>query len=310
MSAVLVTGANGFVGSALCASLERQGIEVRRAVRDAKSATESGVGEIGPDTDWTGALAGCDTVVHAAARVHVMRDSADDPLAAFRAVNTAGTLNLAAQAAAAGVRRLVFISSVKVNGEAGHHAAQDEPAPADPYGVSKAEAEAGLHKIGAASGLETVVIRPPLVYGPGVGANFLRLMRAVDRGMVLPFGRVENRRSLIFVGNLASGIAQCLTHPAAAGRTWMISDGQDLSTPELVTMLAHHLGRPPRLMPVPVPVMRWAAAALGKSQEADRLLGNLTVDSDPIRNELGWQAPYSVDQGLAATVAWYRGRLS
>ena len=238
----LVTGANGFVGKPLCVELFRRGHVVRAASRSAHAASDgfeqATVGSIDGVTDWSAALRDLDVVIHLAARVHIMKDGAADPLAAFRKVNVAGTLNLARQAAAAGVKRLVFVSSVKVNGEytspGQAFTESDLPAPQDAYGVSKHEAELGLRQIAVESGIEVVIIRPPLVYGPGVKANFAVLMRAVRRGWPLPLGAVHNQRSLVGLGNLVDLIVTCLTHPAAANQTFLVSDGEDVSTTELL----------------------------------------------------------------------------
>lgn len=305
---VLVTGANGFVGRAVCAALRQTGHAVTPAVREAQGLTqEQVIGEIDAQTDWRAALAGMDCVLHLAARVHVMRDAATNPLAQYRAVNVDGTLNLARQAAAAGVRRFVFVSSVKVNGEerAAAYTEADTPMPEDAYALSKWEVEQGLRQIAAATGLEVVILRPPLVYGPGVGANFLALMHAVARGIPLPLGAIDNRRSLIFVGNLADAILCCLEHPAAAGKTFLISDGEDVSTPALVRRMAAALGRPARLVALPIPVLRAAAALAGKSALATRLLDSLTIDGTAIRHTLGWSSPFTLDEGLRETAAWY-----
>jgi nucleoside-diphosphate-sugar epimerase len=309
---VLVTGASGFVGSAVLPALRAKGHMVRAAVRreaDCDADEQVRVGDLSPDTDWRDAVRGIDAVVHLAARVHVMRDTSADPLAEFRRSNVEGTLALARAAAGAGVKRMVFLSSIKVNGEATTarpFTERDPPAPKDPYGVSKAEAEAGLARIATETGLELVVLRPPLVYGPGVRANFLRLVRLADRGVPLPFGAVDNRRSMVFVGNLADAIVRCVEHPAAAGRTFLVSDGEDLSTSNLIARLAKALGKRASLMPVPPGLMRAAARILGKSAEADRLLGSLRIDSSTLRTSLAWQPPFTVDQGLVATAAWYR----
>lgn len=300
---VLVTGANGFIGQALCPALAAAGFVVRRAVRGGSTPEAFAVGDIGPNTDWRAALAGCGAVVHLAARVHVMREATADTEAAFHAVNCEGTLNLARQAAAAGVRRFVFVSSIKVNGEgraAPYHEA-DAAAPRDAYARSKWAAEQGLWEISRETGLEGVVLRPPLVYGPGVGANFQRLLGWVARGWPLPFGRVDNRRSLLFVGNLADAIRACLSHPAAAGKTYLVSDGEDVSTPELLRRLAGALGRPARLSPVPPSWLAWVANLLGRGADLDRLLGSLAVDSGAIRRDLAWRPPHTLNQGLAET---------
>jgi len=310
---VLVTGANGFVGARLCSELARQGHQVRAAVRDSARVVDlSGevvvTGALGTATDWSAALEGVDAVVHLAARVHVLRDTAADPVAEYRVVNVEATQGLARAAAARGVKRLVFASSIKVNGEATgdrpfRH--DDVPAPADPYGVSKWEAECALHRISHETGLEVVVVRPPLVYGPGVGGNFRRLLKLVVRGMPLPFGAVDNRRSMIYNGNLANALAACSFHPDAAGKTYLVSDGEDLSTADLVRRLAAALGVTARLLPVPPQILRLAGALTGRTAEIDRLTGSLRVDSAPIRTELGWGAAYSMQEGLADTAGWF-----
>lgn len=308
MTRVLVSGANGFVGAALCQALAGRGWAVVPAVRRARGLPgEVVVGDIGPGTDWRAALAGCDAVAHLAARVHVMREASREPLAAFREVNTAGTLNLARQAAEAGVRRFVYLSSIKVLGEGrdAPYTLADEAAPAEPYALSKWEAEQGLHALGRNTGLEVVVLRPPLIYGPGVKANFLGLLRALARGWPLPLGAVHNRRSLLYRGNLASAIEVCLTHPAAAGRTFLVCDGEDVSTPELIRRLARALGRPARLLPVPPSLLRLGAGLLGRGAQARRLLDSLAVDGGALREALGWTPPHTLDEGLRVTARWY-----
>lgn len=311
---VLVTGAGGFVGRALLPVLAGGGWEAVGALRcpAGTAGVEARiVGDIGPDTDWRAALQGVDAVVHLAARVHVMRDAAADPLAEFRRINTAGTRRLAEQAAAAGVRRLVYLSSVKVNGEATDgrpFREADPPQPRDPYGISKMEAERALAEVAAATGLETVVLRPPLVYGPGVKGNFRSLMDLVRRRLPLPFGAVANTRSLIGLANLAGAIALCLDHPAAANRVFLLRDGEDVSTPELVRRLAHALGVPPRLVPVPAAALRLAGQLVGRAAAVERLLGSLAVDDAAIRRDLGWRPAASLDSGLAEAVAWHPGR--
>jgi UDP-glucose 4-epimerase len=303
---VCVTGAYGFVGRALTARLAVDGRPLVRAVRTAAHPADVAVGSISAATDWQHALRGCRAVAHLAARVHVMQDSARDPLAEFRAVNTAATLNLARQAAAEGISRFVYVSTVKVHGERGHFTDADTPEPQDDYAVSKWEAEAGLREIARDTGMQVVVLRPPLVYGPGVGANFCRLMRAIDRRMPLPLALVRNRRSLVYVGNLADAIAACLTHPAASGHSYLVSDGEDVSTPDLIRRLGQALQRKPLLLPVPPGFMRVAGLLTGKSQEVDRLLGSLTVDGRGLRRDLGWSPPFTLGGGLEATAHWYR----
>ncbi len=308
---LLVTGAAGFVGSAFVAraAAERSG-GVRAAVRD-KTSFPPGVavlriGDLGPDTDWREALIDCSAVVHCAARVHLMSDDATDPLAAYRKANVEGSVTLARQASAAGVRRLVFVSSIKVNGEATAPGAafteDDPPAPADPYGISKLEAEQALLALAASTGIEVVIIRPPLVYGPGVRANFAALMRAVARGVPLPLGAVNDRRSLVAIDNLVDLINTCVEHPAAANEIFLVSDGEDLSTTELVRRLARAMGRPARLIPVPVPLLLAGAMLMGKRDIARRLLGSLQVDISKARSLLGWTPPVKVDEGLRRAV--------
>jgi nucleoside-diphosphate-sugar epimerase len=316
MSVVLVTGASGFVGRHVVAALRAAGHSVRCAVR----ATARGralpadidrieIPTIGAATDWTRALDGVGAVVHLAARAHVLEERAADPLAAFLEVNTAGTLALARSAADAGVRRFLFLSSIKVNGESsgeGAFGADDVPAPVDPYGVSKWRAETGLADIARGSSLETTIVRPPLVYGPGVGANFLRLLRLVDRGLPLPVGGVRNARSLVSVWNLTDLLLRCLTSPHAANRTFMVSDGRDLSTAELVRMLAAALGKPARLVSVPPAALRLAARLTGQMAEYTRLCASLRVNMGATTSALDWSPPCTVEESLRRTVAWYR----
>ncbi|OZA28741.1 MAG: NAD-dependent dehydratase [Hydrogenophilales bacterium 17-64-11] len=308
----MVTGASGFVGRALCAELSRRGHSVRGALRQnaiapalLKEVGSVVVGTINAATDWKAALAGCDAVVHLAARVHVMDDRANDPLAEFREVNAEGTLNLARQAAQAGVRRFVFVSSIKVNGEgrAAAYLETDAPAPWGPYAISKWEAERGLKRIAQETGLEVVILRPPLVYGPGVKANFLRLMQAVQSGWPLPLGAIHNRRSLLYLGNFVDAIRLCVVHPDVAGQTFLLDDGGPVSTPDLIRALARAMGRPARLLAVPVGVLELAGTLLGKRAVVGRIAGSLYVDSSLIQSRLEWAPPYSMETGLAATVA-------
>lgn len=312
---VLITGASGFVGAAVAARLVQLGCPTTRAaVRRAYTQLPPGVEgcvvtTLAADTDWTSALAGIDSVVHAAARVHVMRESATDPLAAFRRVNVEGTLNLARQAAQAGVRRFVFISSIKVNGEVTEPGrpfhADDEPAPQDDYGVSKLEAEVGLRALAEATGMKVVIIRPVLVYGPGVRANFQALLRLVNNGVPLPFGKTANRRSLVALDNLADLVCTCLEHPAAANQTFLVSDGEAVSTAGLVRAMATALGKKPRLLDVPLPWMSRVAQALGQGAVTQRLFDSLEVDIDKNRQLLGWQPTTRMADALAATARPY-----
>lgn len=313
MTGLLVTGANGFIGRAVCVEALRRGLQIKGALRGDRAMPEgvqtTEVGEIGDETDWRAALSGVDTVIHTAARVHVMNEHAADPLAEFRKVNVLGTANLARQAALAGVRRFVYVSSIKVNGEGTFgnrgYSAEDEPSPVDPYGVSKWEAEQALWHIAGETGLEVVVVRPPLVYGPGVKGNFISLMTAVSKGIPLPLAGVENARSLVYLGNLVDALIVCATHPAAAGRTYLISDGMAVSTGRLMGELARALGCPNRVFYFPPLLMRAAAALLGRSAQVDRLLGSLRVNDEALRLELKWLPPYTFEQGLQATATWY-----
>jgi nucleoside-diphosphate-sugar epimerase len=311
---VLVTGATGFIGRSLCRKLLSSSHIVRGSVRMEEPLTNlpegvqaAPVEAIGPETDWSEALRGIDTVVHLAARVHVIDDTAVEPFAVYRRVNVAGTEKLARMAAAGGVQRLVFLSSVKVNGEetAVPYLEQDRPAPQDPYGISKMEAEEVLRKIAAATGLEVVIIRSPLVYGPGVKANFLHLLSIVERGIPLPLGSINNSRSLIYLGNLIDAIITCATHPQAAGQTFLVSDGEDVSIPELVLRVGDALHRPVRLFAFPLFLMRLVGSLTGNAAAVDRLIGSLVVDSGKIRRELLWRPPYTMTEGLRETAAWY-----
>lgn len=306
LASVLVTGANGFVGRRLCAQLVTTGHAVKPVVRSkAGLPNEAVVGDIGSTTDWRRALEGCDAVVHLAARVHMMRDGAHDQLALYREANTDATLNLARQAAESRVKRFVYVSSIKVNGEGrdAQYRETDAPAPVDAYALSKWEAELGLHQIAQESGLEVVILRPPLIYGPGVRANFQRLVQAVARGWPLPLGAVRNRRSLLYLGNFVDAIRLCVEHPGAAGQTFLLDDGEPVSTPDVVRALARAMNRPARLLAVPVGVLEYAGTLLGKRAEVARLTGSLYVDSSAIRSCLGWKPPFSMEEGLAATVA-------
>lgn len=304
---VLVTGANGFVGRAVVNALLASGVELTQAVRHSPNRGQVAVGDIDQNTDWRMLLTSCDVVLHLAARAHVMHDSSLDPLTIYRSVNTQGTLKLALQAAESGVRRFVFVSSVKVNGERTLpnilFKSSDLPSPEDPYGISKCEAEEGLRQIGRETGMEIVVVRPPLVYGPGVKGNFSAMLMWLWRGFPLPLGAItENRRSLVALDNLVDLLLTCVYHPAAANETFLVSDGQDLSTTELLRSLGVAMNKPARLFPVPPSLLEAAAKLLGKSDMAQRLLGNLQVDISHTCQTLGWKPPLSVDVGLQRAV--------
>lgn len=306
-SRVLVTGANGFVGQALMRRLTVAGYVVTGVSRSSGQGATLGTYGVRNYEDVVPLMAGHASLVHLAARVHVMNNSAQDPLAAFRAANVILAENLARQAAAAGVRRFVFISSVKVNGESTllgrPFTEQDVASPQDAYGISKMEAEQGLRQIAAQTGMELVIVRPPLVYGPGVRANFAALMRAVVRGVPLPLGSIDNRRSLVALDNLLDFIETCIRHPAAAHQSFLVSDGEDLSTPELIRRMASAVGQPARLLPVPLWVLRAGALVMGKQDRLQRLCGNLQLDISKARGVLGWQPPVTVDEGLRRTLA-------
>ncbi len=308
---VLVTGASGFIGRALTAHLlASRRFEVRASVRCASTPWPDRIdrmapvatGDLGPDTNWQDALSGVDTVVHLAARAHVLREATDDPLKEFRRVNVAATMNLAKQAAASGcVRRIVFISSIGVNGTATGPAPfseLDTPGPREDYAVSKLEAEQALRRVAAQSGPEIVIVRPPLVYGPNAPGNFGRLTRLVRRGIPLPLGAVDNRRSLVSLANLIDFIVTCIEHPCAANQTFLVSDGDDLSTTDLVRRMARAMGQRARLMPVPVPILMAGATLIGRREQALRLIGSLQVDISKARGVLGWAPRVSVDDGL------------
>jgi UDP-glucose 4-epimerase len=310
MTRVLVTGASGFIGRTLCATLTSSGYVVRAALRagseSVTAAERVAVGDI-VTADWTEALRGVQCVVHAAARAH--RADARSNADLYLQTNAHATMRLARDAVRAGVERFVYLSSVKVNGEGRPqpYQAADEPCPEDRYGVSKWLGE--QHAFAAADGSPTgvSVVRSPLVFGPGVRANFLRLMRWVEKGRPLPLAAIDNRRSLVSVWNLCDLLRCVLMHPAAPGQVWMVSDGEDLSTPELIRRIATAMNRRPRLFRVPTGVLRTVGALIGRSAEIARLCDSLTVDIAPTRVRLGWSAPLATSEAIARTTAWYLG---
>jgi len=312
---ILVTGASGFIGRALCKHLLQYGFSVRAATRSSSSATTIPpaaetvrITSVNGGTDWTEALGGVDAVVHLAARVHVMHESNADPLGAFRTVNTEGTNRLAAVAAGAGVRRIVYVSSIKVNGEQTvdcPFTESDVPSPDDAYAISKWGAEQALWATARRTGMEIVVVRPPMVYGPSAPGNFNRLLRFIRLGIPLPLSSVKNQRSFLYVENLCDALRACSQHPAAAGRTFLLSDGKDLSTPEIIRLLSHYLGCRSKMIPFPPTLLEAGASLLGFHEEAKRLLGSLQVDSSAIRQTLHWNPPYSPREGLRATAEAY-----
>jgi nucleoside-diphosphate-sugar epimerase len=316
MSKILITGANGFVGQALCKRLRRNGEHMLTGTtRNANLGAGPErvpmyhIPEIGPDTGWSQAVSGADVVIHLAARVHVMKDRAGDPLTEFRRINTAGTKTLATQAAAAGVKRFVFISTAKVAGEKSPKdgfSESDLAKPEDAYGQSKWEAEQALNEIAQTTGMEVVILRPPLVYGPGVKGNFLTLFSAIQKGRRLPLGAIQNSRSLLYVENLADAIANAIEHANAGNKTFFVSDAEAVSTPALIQKIAAALETTPRLINFPLGLLKFAGVLTGKSEAIRRLTGSLTVDTSRLKTSLGWLPPYSMDHGLKETATWFK----
>ncbi len=312
MQSVAVTGATGFVGKRLCKNLQNENHDVTRIVRNIEPGYVSTkcnvIEEINGHTNWTEIVAGHGCVIHLAARVFVMTESSVDLRSEYRRTNVDGTLNLAKQAAAAGVKRFIYISSIKVNGELTYgdpFCPEDEPLPVDLYGQSKLEAEKGLKKIADETGLEVVIIRPPLVYGPGVKANFRKLLEWVYKGVPLPFGGVKNKRSFIYLDNLTDFIIKCISHPAAAGELFIVSDGLDLSTPDLIRKIGSFMNRSARLLPLAVSLLKLSGRALGRTSELNRICGSLQVDISKAERLIGWHPPVSMDMGLENTVSWF-----
>ncbi len=316
MTTILVTGANGFIGRALCAELARREYCVLGVVRDLSRSLNlpckmTEIGDIEPAMDWSATLKGVKVVVHLVARVHKMCQSVPDPLKEFRRINVASTENLARQAVLAGVRRFIYLSSIKVNGEETFpgrpFTEQDLSAPVDPYSISKYEAEDRLRQVAGETAMEVVIIRPSLVYGPGVKANFLSLMRCVNKRIPLPLGAIQNKRSFVALDNLVDLIIICITHPAAGNQTFLASDGEDLSTPELLCRMGMALGTPARLFSIPMGLLQIGALFLGKRAAAQRLCGSLQVDISKARTLLDWTPPVSVDDALRKTAHYFLG---
>jgi nucleoside-diphosphate-sugar epimerase len=314
---VLVTGATGFVGRHFCEALVERGHHVVAAVRQDDACplpagvTPVIVGDIGPDTMWRTALSGINAVVHLAARAHVMRETADDPEAAYRRVNVEASRRLVEEAVAADVHRFVFLSTVKVNGEATTTTAfqpEDMPNPEDAYGRTKRDAETALIIAAEGSKTETVIVRAPLVYGPGMKGNALTLFRAVANGLPLPFGSVDNRRSMIFAGNLTDALMNALEEPAAAGGVFFVSDNDDVSTATFARRAAAALGRSSRLLPMPVGLLKFIGRMGGKSAMVERVVGSLQIDISDFQKKLNWTPPFTMKEGLEQTASWYKSR--
>ncbi len=314
MPLALVTGGTGFIGTALLSALHAAGWQVRAIVRTIPENSTlpvdwREVGDIGPDTAWDGLLEEVDCVVHLAARVHVLNEASKEPFAAFRRTNVTGTVRLARACVEAGVRRFIYLSSVGVHGAGSFDQPLSESSPLAPhndYSRSKLEAEQALAEIGRVAPLEIAVLRPPLVYGPGAPGNFARLVQLVRSGWPLPLGGIDNRRSFLYLGNLIDAILLCARHPAAAGQTFLLADGEPVSTPELIRAIARAMGRPARLLAVPAGALEIAGALMGKRAAVARLTGSLWVDSSCIRARLNWTPPYSMEAGMAATVGAWR----
>lgn len=315
MKRILVTGASGFIGQAICKTMLEHGINVRATGRNLAKLDRLNsyqietqqISDISPNTNWKAALAGCDTVIHLAARTHIINETSRKSFEIYNKVNTEGTLNLARQAAGT-VKRFIFLSTVKVNGEGQTtpYRIIDKPSPQGAYAISKYRAELGLHDIARETGLDVVILRPPLVYGPGVGANFKHLLRAVNNNWPLPLGGIKNKRSLLYVENLADAIITCIQHPQAPGNTYFLSDSEDISTPDLIRRIALSLNKHPRLWHVPNRLLNLAARLTGNNRSVNRLMNSLTVDISDTSRQLNWTPPFSLQYGLNVTTTWFK----
>ncbi|MES2503225.1 MAG: SDR family oxidoreductase [Pseudomonadota bacterium] len=313
---IAITGASGLVGKSLCHELVLRKFNVSAFTRGSHNLLENVqyhmIVDIENGINWDAMLDKVDVIVHLAARVHVMQDTAKNPLQDFLAVNLHGTVNLAQAAAKAGVKRFVFVSSIKVNGEFTENqpfSESDIPQPQDAYAISKWEAEKALRKIEKETGMQVVIVRPPLVYGAGVKANFASLLKVVNKKWPLPLASVQAKRSLIYVGNLVDAVIVCALNPKAAGQTYLVSDGEAVSMPQLIKKMALSLNKPSYILPFPVSTMRLLAKAIGKLASVDRLTQSLVIDSSKIRQELDWKPPFTMDQGLKVTADWYKKSL-
>ncbi len=314
---ILVTGANGFIGRPLCNTLLARGFSVRGTTRlydksfRVPNVDFFAVGNVGAHTDWQGVLEGIDTVVHLAAKVHTASAKDRRKLEEFIEVNTRGSEQLARSAAKAGVHRFIYLSTVKVNGEEtgrGIFAESDTPNPTGPYAISKCKAEQALFHVAEETGIETVVLRPPLVYGPGVRANFLKLIDIVTQNVYLPFGLIDNCRSFVYVGNLIDAITTCITHPNAPAETFFVSDDKGASTPDVMRMIASAMRKDLRLVPLPPLLLGIMGSLIGRGAEVKRITGSLRITNDKIRNILGWKPPFTLEEGIYETVRWYQAR--
>jgi nucleoside-diphosphate-sugar epimerase len=320
MSKILITGVTGFVGQAVCKRLRLDGIHVLAGTTrqpDSDAGPELvplyHVPEIGPETDWTQAVSGAEIVIHLAARVHIMKEQSSNPFTVFSRVNSEGTKALAEQAAEAGVKRFVFISTVKVAGETSPNTGfteMDLARPEDDYSTSKWHAEQALADIAKTTEMEIVILRPPLVYGPGVKGNFNSLFKVVRAGIILPLGSIQNKRSLLFVGNLADAIASVVVHPDAGNQTFFVSDAENISTPELIQRISGSLGKKTCVRNFPLSLLKIGGFLIGKSNTINRLIRTLTIDINHIRTHLGWQPPFTMEEGLKETAKWFNRDVS